>query len=149
MFFSHISTLPSFYFHSFSSHPASELFLIQSSRPLSVLSVFHHLPFSCTSKVFLATVESSWILHSLLPLWFPRPRLCSSPRTLPPRQSQLPSTLSNTPVYYANTQTQTRTQALTCTRTEACMRARINSESARCVHTQRVAEVTFVVCLKV
>lgn len=37
------------------------------------------------------------------------PSYCSSLCTLPPRQSQLPSTLSNTPVYYTNIQTQAHT----------------------------------------
>lgn len=74
------------------------------------LSLFFAILPSAGSLGVLAAVDSSWILHSLLPFVIPSPSDCCSPRTLPPLQAQLLSTLSNTPVCYTNT----RTQALTC-----------------------------------
>lgn len=75
-----------------------------------------HPPFSLLSyKVFwLQQIAAGFsILSSLCKS---SPSYCLSPTycTLPPGQSQLSSTLRNTPAYYTNTQMQAHTQALTC-----------------------------------
>lgn len=100
--FSMFSSHPLLSFHSFSSHPSPERFSIQCPF------FFHHLPFSLSSKVFWPQRIAAGfsILSSLCDY---SPSYCSSLCTLPPRQSQLPSTLSNTPVYYTNIQTQAHT----------------------------------------
>lgn len=80
--FTFILLIPSYliFFHSCSNHPTLKLFLIQRA---------YRCPFSWFSKVFWPqwTAAGFSILSSLCD---------SSPRTLPPRQSQLPHTLSNT-----------------------------------------------------
>lgn len=102
-FCSHISPHSLLSFHS--NHPTPQLFLIKQA---------HKCPFSFSSYSFqlglqrvLATVNSSWILHSLLPLLIPRPRIAPHPaHSLLDSSSCLPPLV--TPLYTIQTHRQKR-----------------------------------------
>lgn len=96
----------------------------------------------------LAAVDSSWILHSLLPLWLLAlllllnlaHSLLRSPSCLPPLVTLL----------YKHADTSTHTGPHMYTQSGAHTHVQYKCTSrGRCVRTQKGAEVTFVVCLKV